>query len=241
MGCAHARNGGFFSYSRGLRVADPPLNDGLIREIEEDLREEKLARLWKAYGSWIIAACVALVIGVALGEAWQFYRESVRAEAGARFTEALRLADDSPAAALEQLDRLAADAPQGLQLLARFRAAALAGEIEDRSAAAAAYQDVAEETEDRPLYRDLAVILATMNEMAANAAPADAAALIDRLAPLDAEDNPWRFTARELIAHLALQSGDPTRAREVFQGLADDPQTPAGIRSRANDMLAAVS
>lgn len=222
-------------------MADPPLDDGLIREIEEDLREEKLARLWKTYGSWIIAACVALVIGVAVGEAWQFYREGVRAEATERFTQALRLADGSPAEALEQLDALTEDAPEGLQLLARFRAAALAGEIEDPGAAATEYQSMADGIDDQPLYRDLAVILATMNEMAAGAAPDNAAALIERLAPIDAADNPWRFTARELIAHLALQSGDPTRAREMFQGLADDPLTPAGIRARAGDMLAVVS
>lgn len=241
MGFAHARSDGFFSCSKGTRVAEPPLSDGLIREIEEDLREEKLARLWKTYGSWIIAACVALVIGVALGEAWQSYRQSVRAEAGARFTEALQLAGDDPAVALDHLGTLATDAPAGVGLLARFRAAALTGEIDSPAAAAAAYQGVAEEIEDQPLYRDLALILATMNDMAAGAAPANAAALIDRLAPLDAADNPWRFTARELIAHLALQTGERTRAREVFQGLADDPDTPAGIRARAGDMLAAAS
>ena len=64
--------------------------------------------------------------------------------------------------------------------------------------------------------------------------------LSDRLQPLLADDSPWRFSARELAALLELQKGDTAKATEYYTTLADDPQTPAGARARAAEMLRAL-
>ncbi|MCW5698700.1 MAG: tetratricopeptide repeat protein [Rhodospirillales bacterium] len=215
-------------------------HDPLIREIEEDLREEKLTKLWKAYGNWIIGACVALVVGVAVGEGWKHYQKGAREEAGDRFAQALLLADTDPAAAVERLSEVSRDAPEGIGMLSRFRAAALVADGDDPVAAADAFKSLPDATED-PLYRDLAVILEAMNEMAAMTTPTDSGALIDRLSPLAADDRPWRNSARELIAYLSWGSGDLAKAKELFQALADDPLTSSGMRSRAGDMLTVIS
>jgi hypothetical protein len=207
----------------------------LLREIDEDLRADRYQRLWKQYGGWVIAGCVALVIGVAGAEAWKRYERGVLEEAGLRFAEALRLAATDRTAAEQAFGALAADGPDGYRLLAALQAGALAASAGDSDRTASAYAMVAR-SED-PLYRDLAVILQVMAETSEPAAAS--AETMAKLAGLTGDDRPLRYLARELTAHLARRSGDGERARELLQGLADDPLAPNGVRARARDVLAA--
>ena len=69
----------------------------------------------------------------------------------------------------------------------------------------------------------------------------DAASSTTALASLVADNNPWRHSARELIAVLAEQSGDKSKARELFTALSDDATTPQGIRLRARELLAGLA
>ena len=61
-----------------------------------------------------------------------------------------------------------------------------------------------------------------------------------RLTPLARDDSAWRFSARELQALLQHRQGDIAGARAAFKALSEDASTPPGIRSRAEQMLAAL-
>ena len=215
-----------------------PVQDSLLREIDEDLRRERYALLWKRYGWVIITLVVALVVGVAGYEAWRGYQQRVHVQSGERFAAAATLAEVDPATAAGAFRELAEDAPRGYEILARLREAALHVEQNDY-AAAAVYDKLAGRTGD-PLYSDLAVILTVMAEMQMAVTPANAAGLAERLSPLTAPDRPWRYSAREMSAHLALRSGETERARELLTELSADVQAPEGIRARAEGMLAEI-
>jgi hypothetical protein len=208
--------------------------DSLLREIDEDLRRERYALLWKRYGWLVITVLVALVLGVAGYEAWRAYERRIHAQSSEQFAAAATLAD--PAAAAGAFGKLADEAPRGYEILARLRQAAMHVEKGDYPAAVSVYDKLAGETDD-PLYSDLAVILKVMAEMRIAEAPADAARLAEQLAPLTAPDRPWQYSAKELSAHLALRSGETEKARELLTGLSDDAQAPEGIRTRAQEML----
>ena len=214
-------------------MADP--KDSLLREIDEELRQEHYAKLWKKYGTYVVGAAAAMVLGVAGYQGWITYDISTRRAEGERFVDAQRLArEDQPEAAQRAFARLAEDAGAGYALLSRFQDAALMAQMGDRLAAAAAYRGLAEDTGIDALYQDLALVLGALQEMNA----ADPTALIRRLAPLTADDNPWRYSAREITAILARRSGEVAKARELFSGLASDGAAPQGIRARAAEMLA---
>jgi hypothetical protein len=65
--------------------------------------------------------------------------------------------------------------------------------------------------------------------------------VIARLAPLTANDNPWRPTALELTASAHLKSGDRAAALDLYKKLADDLAAPQGLRARAAEMAAALA
>ena len=200
--------------------------ESLFREVDEDLRDDRYRALWKTYGSLVIAACVALVLGVAAYEGWRVYENGVRAEASNRFIAAT----DAAAYAA-----VAADATPGYALLARLREGEVLLRGGDAAAAAAAFNQVAA-TADIPLYADLGAMLAVLAELhQTGTANPD---LHDRLETLAAGGRPLRFSARELLAYLALRNGDKAEAQQLFQDLANDSAAPTGSRSRAAEMAA---
>ena len=208
--------------------------DNLLREIDEELRRERYAKLWKKYGNHLIAAALALVLSVAGYQGWRTYDVKNRMEQAERFFAAQKLAaSGETAAAAEAFAALADDAGGGYELLASLRAAAARAETGDKPGAIALYRQLSGDSGYDPVYRDLAVVMEALLIID----DAEAEAIRSRLAPLMADDNPWRHSARELAAHAAMRGGDRKAARELFTKLAGDGAAPAGVRSRASEML----
>lgn len=213
-----------------------PIQDSLLREIDDDLRQEKYAKLWKRYGVHVIAAAFLLVASVAGYQWWRQYDINTREALGERFAGAMEKArDDGPAEATKDFSTLAREGG-GYSVLARLQEAALLAAAKNRAAAAAVYRELADDSGVDAVYRDLAVVLGVLQDMEGG----DSINLTLRLAPLTADANPWRHSARELSAVLAFSSGDREKAVELFTGLSQDASAPQGIRARAGEMLAAI-
>ena len=213
-----------------------PIQDSLLREIDEDLRQEKYAKLWKQYGAHVVAAAFLLVAGVAGYQGWRHYDINNRETLGERFADAMGQArDDGPGEAAQAFSTLAREGG-GYSVLARLQEAALLAQGKDRGGAAAIYRRLADDSGVDAVYRDLAVVLGVLQEMEGG----DSSTLTLRLAPLTADANPWRHSAKEISAALAFSSGDREKAVEIFTGLAKDASAPEGIRARASEMLAAI-
>ena len=102
------------------------ITDPLLREIEEEMREEKFTKLWKKYGIFLIGGVVALVVGVAGFQWWTGYATDKRMETGRQFDSATELViagnvEDARAA----FDALAANSDDGYALIASLRSAQL--------------------------------------------------------------------------------------------------------------------
>jgi hypothetical protein len=209
----------------------------IFQEVDEELRRDKATEVWTRYGRYIIAAAVFVVVATASYVGWKQYRLQQQTAYGERFALALTLIQGKkPADALEALGGLAEDAGIGYGTLARFRAAAVKTGEGDRAGAAAIYDVIAKDGKVDPLYAKLADLYYVM----ATLETGDPDTLAARLEPLLAADGPWRFSARELAALIALRKGDLEKARTNYTVLADDPKTPTGARGRAAEMLRAL-
>ncbi len=205
----------------------------IFREVDEDLRREHYEKLWRRYGNYVIGAAVAAVVVTAAIVGWRDYQTRQRLTQGDSFARAVTLATAGQRrAAADAFESLAEEAHPGYATLARFNVAALRAERGDLAGAVAIYDELAETAVNETL-RSLAVILSVSYSLE-NADPAE---LSERLAPLTAEDNPWRYSALELTALLSGRTGDKERERDIFTRLFEDPGAPAGIRARASEML----
>jgi len=207
----------------------------IIREVDEELRREDWEKVWKKYGKFVIAGAVGIVLATAAVVAWRQYDTSQRMEQGNRFAGAISQAENaaSPEQAADIMAALATDASAGYATLARFREAKYRADAGDREAAIVVYDSLASDTAVEPMFRDLATLYSVRMQIPGG----NAAMLTARLAPLTVEANPWRYTALELTAVLAISAGDTEAARRIYAPLADDPNTPESLRARAAEML----
>jgi hypothetical protein len=216
-------------------VAEPRNQDDLLfREVDEDLRRDKYALLWKKYGIAVLAAAVVIVVATAGVVGWRDHQRGVREKDGDRYVAAATLAHEGKTdQALAAFTALSEDATPGYRTLARLQVAALLAKKGDLKGAVAVYDALAGDSGTEKSFRDLAVVLAAL----ASVDSGDPAALTQRLQPLTAEDNPWRYSALELTALLAERAGNKKAARDIYTRLADDAEAPGGIRVRARQML----
>jgi hypothetical protein len=212
-----------------------PEQDNLFKEIDEDLRQQKYADLWKKYGKFIIGAAVALVVGVASLKGWQAYDLNRKSEDSKLLASALKsIARNKPDTAAGILDKLAKDGSAGYAVLARFNQAAVLAKKGEDKAASSAYLALSEDSAIDEVMRDMALIMSALHGVEQG----DAALLTEKLARLINGTNAWRHSAKELTALLARKSGDKAKAQKLFKELSTDTTAPSGIQARATEMLA---
>jgi hypothetical protein len=206
----------------------------IFREVDEEVRREQMKRLWERYSIFIIAAAVLLVAAIGAWRAYEYWEGKKAAEAGARFDNALTLADQGKHAEAEaEFSKLSKESPSGYKTLSRFAEAAQLAQ-RDPKAAITAYDAIASDNSLPLLQRDLAGIRAGLL-MADNSPYAE---LQRRLEPLTAGERPFRHTARELLAFSAWRSGDAAAARRWYEMMTTDSDTPASTRSRVEVLMA---
>ncbi len=210
-------------------------NEAFVREVDEELREDRLKAVWRRYGTLIVAAAVALVLGTAASVGWRAWQENQRL-ADARAFDAAVEGTGEAAATAAALAAMAGEAGTGYRATARLTAAQLyaaEGEIEQARDVLAA---LAADGGAPDLYRDLARLLTVavgLDERSPDAAIAD-------LQPLAAAGESWRHSARELTAAAQLRAGDTQAALATLDLILDDPETPPALRSRARELILAL-
>jgi len=208
----------------------------IFQEVDEDLRRDRLAKLWKLYGSYVIGAALALVVATGAYVAWQNYRVKQLMAEGDSFVEALVMRGNGQTReAADAFAALAARTNDGYGTLARFNQAAILAQRGDAGEAVKIYDALAASAPDAAL-RDLAAL----SSISLSLESVDPAELQSRLAPIAKPDNPLRYSARELSALVALRAGDKAKARDLFKELSGDETAPSGIRTRAEEMLKAL-
>ncbi|MEY9538436.1 hypothetical protein ABIE85_001496 [Bradyrhizobium diazoefficiens] len=206
----------------------------LFDEVEEEVRREQLKKLWEKYSIYFIALMVLIVAAVGGWRGYQYLEAKKAAEAGAAFEKAVELSEqDKHAEAETAFTELAAKAPSGYRTLARLRAAAEAAS-RDPKAAAKMYDDIAADRGVGGEWQDLAKIRAA-------GLLVDSASYADMQQRLEASATPkstFRHSARELLALSAWRNNDTTAARKWLDAIAEDGETPPGLRSRAEALQA---
>jgi len=205
----------------------------IFHEVEEDLRRDQAAALWKKYGNYIIGGALVLVLAVAAPWGWQEYSTRKQLQASADFLSAAATADAAQRDAA--LSRLASDGGT-YGVLSRFRLAESAIHAGDKARARNILGEIAKDgSADKPL-RDLATIEAALLELEIGK-PETAADLVKDLAK---DGEPYRLSALEITGLAQLKGGDKAKAKATFEELKKAAETEApnaGFGQRADQML----
>ena len=207
----------------------------IFHEVDEEVRRERLQKLWDRYSIYIIGLAVLIVAAIGAWRGYEYWQAKQAAAAGAAFESALSLSEQGKHAEADAaFAKIAADAPTGYRTLARMRAAAELA-LTKPADAVKAYDELAADASLGSTLQDLAAVRAGMLMV-------DSASLADmrrRLDPVAEPGHAFRHNARELLALSAWRNHDFTAARRYIDMIAADGETPLGTRARA-DVLAAL-
>lgn len=200
----------------------------IFTEVDEEVRREQLAKLWKQYGNYVMAAVFLVIAAVGAWRGYDYWQNRKASEAGAAYEAAGRLAEEGKHSEAEAVfARIAAEGTPGYRVMARLREASEIAD-RDRKAGVAAYDKIAGETTGQPLASELATVRAAFLQV--DTAKLDE--MTQRLEPLTQPSGAFRHTARELLALSAWRNGDNAATRRWVDAAKNDPEAPASVRSR---------
>jgi hypothetical protein len=202
----------------------------IFREVEEDVRREKLQKFWKAYGDYMIALAAVIIIGIAGFELWQRYEATERDKASLAFSAAQRVND--PKAAAAAFADLAKTAPKGYALLAKLEQAHSLMASGQKDSALALYKEIADQD------KGSTGAVARLRQGWAIVDTSSRADLETLLAPLREPSGAWKQLADEILAYSDYHSNQPAKAADEFNALANDNGAPQQLRVRARAMAA---
>ncbi|MBY8823647.1 tetratricopeptide repeat protein [Sphingomonas colocasiae] len=214
-------------------ASTPPNIDAFKREVDEELRREQIASVWRRWGLWIVGA---IFLGLAIfgGVLWwnisQTKKSHAEGEAVAHvFTD---MSEGRSQDAEKKLKPFTESDIDGYRAAAKLATAGLRQAANDSKSAIAGYKAVAEDESLAKPYRDLALIRWTAAEYD-SMKPQD---VVTRLKPLAVKGNPWFGSAGEMVAIAYLNLNKPELAGPLFAAIANDEAVPESIRRRTRQM-----
>jgi hypothetical protein len=208
----------------------------IFREVDEELKQERYEKLWRAYGKYVIAGAVVVVAAVAGWKAWESHQTEQRYAEGQKFAAAAALMQEGKAAdASAAFSALATDAGSGYGILARFYQASIVAQGGDAEGAITIYDAIAADGSVPESMQDLATVLGALQAL--RVPSIDAAAIEVKIQPMSGAGQAYRHIALEVLALTAQRAGDMDKALASYRAIVDDAASPPGIRARASQML----
>lgn len=203
-------------------------DDTIFREVDDELRSERMRTLWRRFAPWIIGAAVLIVLLVAANEGWRWWQQSTAARSSDQYYEALDLAGaGDTAAALAALDATVAEGTGAYPVLARFAQAGLLA-AEGRADEALAAYDALAAADTNPRLRELALVLGATLLVDGG----DVDGVRARVGGLIDAGNPMRNAARELLGLAQYRAGDVAGAAATFDEVLADPLASSDLVGR---------
>lgn len=202
----------------------------IFREVQEDVRRERLEKLWKTYGTWFIVFAVLVLAGIGGFQVWRRHEAAQRVKTSDAYAAAQRITD--PAQAAPAFEKIAGSARGGYRLLAKLSQANALHASGKALDAVNLYKEIAANDSG-----DIGAVA----RLRAGWALSDSAPRSDLetlLAPLDTPGSAWRPLANEILAFSDYRAAKVKQAATEYRALAEDAQSPDTLRTRARAMAA---
>jgi hypothetical protein len=208
--------------------------DNIFREVDEELRSDRMRSLWRRFAPYVIGAAVGVVAVVAVNEGWSWYHSNNAAQSSDELYAAFDLIDGGDlVAAQAQLDTLIANGSGSYPVLAQFRKAGVLATEGNVGDAVAAYDALANSQSNARL-RELALVLGgTLMVDTGTVADVDS-----RVGSIAVEGSPLRNAAREALGLAQYKAGDFAAAQASFEAVINDPLAQSSVRNRMGYYLA---
>ena len=207
--------------------------DAFIREVDEDLKNESMKKLWDKYGLFI-TICVVVALSLAVSyesiKAWYIKRAENWSDT---YAVALNLQNqgkyDESLAALNVIIDGKFGAFADLAKMQQVNVLSDQGKEEE---AIIALSTIANDKDFNKQLRDLAIIKLASHKLDT----ATSEEIKNILEPITL-DNAWYGTAQEMLAIVAVRDGNIEEAKNIYQSLLDNTSVSDELKNRVRDIL----
>ena len=176
------------------------MSEEFIREVDEELQEEKYAKIWKKIGPYVISLAIGIVLFTSGVVFWNNYTEDKKQKLGDDFTAAVELIKEEDFdTALIALERITDKASDGYVTIAKMKKASILIQKKQVLEGLEIYEDL-EKTAFDQSFKDMSTILFVLN--AIDHKPSDI--LLDKIERLT-KSSSWKFSALELKGFILLK------------------------------------
>ena len=206
------------------------MNDNVLREIDQDLRHEKMRQLWRRFRVPILSIVALLVVITAGSSIYADYQSKKAGEAMLALDAAIeQLQNGKAAEAAKNFGALAATSNSELRDMALLWQARAQAQSDDAPAAVTTLTQLATTPAGEDLvWRDMACL----RLMAANADVPESCA--------STASSPLKSQRLEWHAALLWQQGKTGEAQVLLRTIVDDEATPPEQRERARRLMRAL-
>ena len=208
------------------------MSEEFIKEVDEDIKEEKRVKLWKKLIPYVISFSLTIILLTSGFVFWKNYTRNINQTLGDDFTASVDLAnEDDTDAALLALDRIVDEGSDGYATIAKMKKASLLIDKGLSDEGLSIYLDLERNAVDQS-FRDIATILYVLNSMD-KIAPET---LLKKIEPLE-NSIVWQSSALELKAFIFLKNNNKKLAKETFQSILNLKTSPSSLSTRARNMV----
>ena len=208
------------------------MSEEFIREVDEDLKEEKRLKLWKRMLPYVVSISLGVILSTSGFVFWENYTNKTKQQLGDDFTAAVELSNEEDIdAALLALDRIVDKGSDGYVTMAKIKKASILIAKGDINEGLDIYLDLERNAVDQS-FRDIATILFVMNSI--DFKPPEE--LLDKLVSLK-NSLIWKSSALELKGYIYLQNNEKDKALEIFKSIDLMPNKPSSLGLRAKNMI----
>jgi hypothetical protein len=208
--------------------------DTFIREVDDQIRQDRAQDFWAKYGKYIIALAVLIAVATAAFQAWKHFEETSAASLGDRYMDAIAMSNEGQHdAAISALNAIADEGGGQYAALAKLRIASETAAKGEKAAAIKEFDALAADKSFSPILQQIATLRSGLLAVDEE----DYGSVEARLKALASAGEPFRHSAREALGISAMNAGEDTKALDWYQAIADDTASPQGVRGRAQLML----
>ncbi len=210
------------------------VDDQVFREVEEELRRDRMQAFWNKYATLLIGGVTAALVVISAILWWQSSQISKQQAAGDQFIQALQLSgQDKTQEANKIFESLSKNSSKGYELLSTLYLAGNRVQEGQTAEAETLYKKVSNNPTADKILKDYAKLNLALLRV-------DGASYDETNKALESFIKPnasWRSTAIEVIGLAAFKEQNWDVAQKHFNDIIANKASPASLKRRAQIML----
>ncbi len=204
----------------------------LLDEVRDELKDERALQFIKQHGTFILVLMVVSIFGAALKLWWNDYQENKAYHAGGEYMSAImKMRAYKPEEAVKKFEELFTTNNTNYGALAGLNAGSYSDFKKDYDKSYMIYKNVSENSSYDKSLRDLSKYLELKTALSTN--KEEAIAGFEKYT----QEGIYKFSALELLGTYYLQQGNKEKAKEAFNTILTDPESPTSLKKRVGTLL----